>query len=358
MKTIPPTSPTELVSRRRTQARFTFRALLLSCWLFACGQSGWADVQLGERTQIVFASAADARSELGKRDQFVERMSPFDRSSRLRTDQPVDEATYLAFAAAQALEWSPEEQARVTAALEAVKAGLLSFQLKFPAQIQLIKTTGLEEGAAAYTRSTSIILPVNMLGGSQRKLEALLCHELFHVLSRHDAQLRERLYQSIGFQPCAELRLPEGLRRRRITNPDGPVDDHCIKIKRAPTDADGTEQWAIPILTATRDTYDPAKGGAFFDYLVFKLIVVERVVADRSQPGSQAATVPVLVNGKPVLLAPEEAGGFMEQIGRNTGYVIHPDEVLADNFVILVQGRKEVPSPETLARIRAALPGE
>jgi hypothetical protein len=66
----------------------------------------------------------------------------------------------------------------------------------------------------------------------------------------------------------------------------------------------------------------------------------------------------VLVNGKPLLLAPEEADGFMEQIGRNTGYIIHPDEVLADNFVIMVQGRKQVPSPETLARIRAALPGE
>ena len=37
---------------------------------------------------MVFATAAEARAELGKRDAFVERMSPFDRSSRLKTDKP------------------------------------------------------------------------------------------------------------------------------------------------------------------------------------------------------------------------------------------------------------------------------
>jgi hypothetical protein len=340
------------------QTRSIFRALLITCWLSACPGPVWADIQLGQRTRLVFATAAEARAELGKRDAFVERMSPFDRSSRLKTDKPVDEATYLAFAAAQAREWSPDEQSRVSAALEGLKGGLESLDLQFPEEIQLIKTTGLEEGAAAYTRSTAIILPANILASAQPQLESLLCHELFHVLSRHDAQLRDRLYRSIGFQPCAELRLPEGLRQRRITNPDGPIDDHCIKIKPAQSEVEGTEQWAIPILTSTSDTYDPAKGGEFFDYLTFKLILVDRTASDRAQPGGNGTTLPLLVDGRPVLLSPDEAGGFMEQIGRNTRYIIHPDEVLADNFVIVVQGKTGVASPEILARIRAALPGD
>lgn len=337
--------------------------LVLGCVLLRWPQLALADLQLGERTQLVFASAAAARAELSMRDEFVQRMSPFDRSARLKTDKPVDEATYLAFAGDQALEWSDDEQARVAAALEALKEKLLALEVNFPKQIRLIKTTGLEEGAAAYTRGTSIVLPRNMLGGAPAQLESLLCHELFHVLSRHDPELRDRLYRSIGFQKCAELRLPSELREKRITNPDGAIDDYCIKIKTSAVEsseagAGPSEHWAIPILTATANEYDVAKGGEFFDYLSFKLILVERTAEGSAERDADAATLPLLVDGKPVLVAPQEAAGFMEQIGRNTGYIIHPDEVLADNFVIIVQERTRVPSPEILARIRAALPAE
>lgn len=336
-----------------------FRTLTLSsCLLFLWSHLAWADVQLGKRTQLVFASAATARMELSTRDAFVSRMSPFDRSARLKTDQPVDEATYLAFAGKQALEWSEEERQRVTSALNAIKEKLLSLNVSFPEQIRLIKTTGQEEGAAAYTRGTAIILPRKMLSGSETSLQSLLCHELFHILSRHDTELRQRLYHSIGFEPCAELKLPEGLRQRRITNPDGPIDDHCIKIKPTTPGAPDAEQWAIPILTAMTDTYDTAKGGEFFEYLQFKLILVDRAQGGQARANPGKPTLPLLIDGQPVLIAPQEAGGFMEQIGRNTGYIIHPDEVLADNFVILVQGRSQVPSPEVLTRIRAALPGD
>ena len=43
-----------------------------------------------------------------------------------------------------------------------------------------------------------------------------------------------------------------------------------------------------------------------------------------------------------------QAAGFSQQIGGNTGYIIHPDEILADNFTLLVLGRTNVPSPRIL----------
>ena len=45
----------------------------------------------------------------------------------------------------------------------------------------------------------------------------------------------------------------------------------------------------------------------------------------------------VLVDGQPVL---HEASvpDFHRQIGSNTGYIIHPEEILADNFAALVTG--------------------
>jgi hypothetical protein len=45
--------------------------------------------------------------------------------------------------------------------------------------------------------------------------------------------------------------------------------------------------------------------------------------------------------------------GLYEQIGRNTDYIIHPDEILAENFAaILTDGTAK--SPDVLERIRSA----
>ena len=35
---------------------------------------------------------------------------------------------------------------------------------------------------------------------------------------------------------------------------------------------------------------------------------------------------------QPVLLDPEDLPDYHRRIGRNTNYIIHPDEILADNF--------------------------
>jgi hypothetical protein len=62
-------------------------------------------------------------------------------------------------------------------------------------------------------------------------------------------------------------------------------------------------------------------------------------------------------NGAPRLVEVEAVEGFFEQIGRNTGYIIHPEEILADNFVLLVLGRTTppVPNPEIPEEMRAIL---
>ena len=39
---------------------------------------------------------------------------------------------------------------------------------------------------------------------------------------------------------------------------------------------------------------------------------------------------------KPSSSIPEKEPAFLDKIGKNTNYIIHPDEILADNFVRLV----------------------
>jgi hypothetical protein len=54
-------------------------------------------------------------------------------------------------------------------------------------------------------------------------------------------------------------------------------------------------------------------------------------------------------------LKPEGVEGFFEQIGRNTNYIIHPEETLANNFVHLMTGKQDLKNPEILEKIEAML---
>ena len=51
-------------------------------------------------------------------------------------------------------------------------------------------------------------------------------------------------------------------------------------------------------------------------------------------------------------MEPDTQPDYFRQIGRNTSYIIHPEEVLADNFSMMVLGRKEIPNPEIVEAIR------
>ena len=94
-----------------------------------------------------------------------------------------------------------------------------------------IKTTGNEEGGAAYTRANAIVLPEAEMTAPVEKIRKTISHELFHVLSRANPDLREKLYAAIGFVKCDEVAFPLELKSRKLTNPDAPKNDHCILLQ-------------------------------------------------------------------------------------------------------------------------------
>ena len=301
-----------------------------------------ADVQLGS-AKAHFASQAEGRQILGARDDFVQRLSPFDRSARKKTDKAVSEAELLDFIGKNVVDWTKEEMETVQAAIQAIQALLGELPLSLPRTVQFIKTTGTEEGNAAYTRGTAIVLPKSELAKTPKELQKLICHELFHILSRQNPELREELYGIIGFTKCNEIKLPPELERRKITNPDAPRNDHFIRLQ-----IDGHESLAVPILLSSSETYDVRRGGEFFAYLQFQFLVVE------TNGGAQ--TFKAAYDGSSArLVEMQRVSGFMEQIGRNTDYIIHPEEILADNFALLVLKEEKVASPEILRKMKEIL---
>jgi hypothetical protein len=291
--------------------------------------------------EIELASIEAGRAVLGTRDDFVSRLSPFDRAARLKSPRDVSEAEYLAFATAAAREWAPDERARLTAAFAAIEPKLKELLPPLDAPILVVKTSGEEEGGAGYTRGNAVMLPQAF--PDARELERTLAHEIFHVASRHHPDLKRALYRAIGFEECGEVVLPPAFAARKMTNPDAPINEHCIEIQ-----VDGERFWGMPVLIAREQRYDPADGLEFFGYLTLGMLLVDRA-------GMPAR--PLERNGTPRIAPFNRVTGYLEQVGRNTNYIIHAEEILASNFERLVLAEPDPPSPEVLERIRVELVG-
>ena len=308
-------------------------ALLFS---FCLVLSAAGDVDLRDGSVAHFVSVSEGAEILGRKDDFVQRLSGFDRAARMKTDKSTSEDAFLTFVKASVTTWTDSEKAKVEAAIAPIRPALQALLPTLPKIIYLVKTTGAEEGKAFYTRDTAIIFPGSELGHAGAELlSKMIAHELFHILSRENPILREKLYQLIGFTKCPEIEFPGELKERKITNPDAPRNDHSIRLRAGDRDVIG-----VPILFSATAKYDVGRGGEFFNYLQFKFLLASK----KSSASS-----------KPEIVAPEQVSGFFEQVGRNTTYVIHPEEILADNFALLVLGQKDVPSPDILDRMRATL---
>jgi len=305
-----------------------------------------AQIRLSGDTTVTFATADEGRKILTTRDDFIRALSPFDRAARVKAAGEVSEKDFLEFVGRSVLDWTEAEKASLVSALERLRAPFDRLALPWPKTICFIKTTGKEEGGAAYTRDQALILPQNMLTANRPVSPRLVAHELFHILSRSNPVLRDRLYQAIGFVKCAEIELPAALRNRKITNPDAPANDRCIRVQIA-----GAEVWAVPIIFSRTERYDVERGGEFFFYMQSQLLLVDR-------EGNSPNAKPMYAGSQPRLVEFGQVSGFYEQVGRNTQYIIHPEEILADNFAMLVMQDQNVPSPEVLKKLQDVLTGK
>lgn len=297
---------------------------------------------LTETAKVVFADAAAGRAVLLADDDFSRRLSRFDLQSRLQTDKEVTREDWRKALGEEVTEWPAEDRAKILQTLETLKPRLAKFRLPLPKEILFIRTTGKEESDAAYTRANAIVLPAAKIRHQQPQLESLITHELFHVLSRHDATVRAALYKIVGFSIEGEAEIPQSLDDRRITNPDAPRLDCYIQLKN-----DEQTVTAVPILYATPKEFDAKQGRRMFDYLTFRLLVVDK---------QEAKWRARMMGEQPVVLDPKKIENFFDQVGRNTSYIWHPDEILADNFVHLISGRQKLATPrvtEEMAKVLA-----
>lgn len=297
---------------------------------------------LTRETRFEFATVEQGRALVATSDTFLKAMSRFDRQVRLQTDGEATEDALIEFLKGHVLPWDDELRTCVAESIERVRPKLDPFLLPLPKVTRFILMSGKDEGNAAYTRGPAILLPtVKIQKDKPDTLDRLVLHELFHVLSRNAPDLRRDLYRIIGFEICDPIPLPPPLAEIKLTNPDAPLIDCLIKLTK-----DDESFHAAPLLYSSSETYDVEKKPTLFKYVTFRLMKVEN---------HEGGWRPLLNDGQPQLVVHSDFNSFAEQIGQNTNYIIHPDEILADNFVHLVLQTEKLASPQIVERMSERL---
>ena len=294
---------------------------------------------LTDVTTLRFVTAERGRELIAEEDDFIRYMQPLERQIRLASARPVTKEEYLESLKAGVRQWTPEGMLAVSKSVRELREKFKPFKLPLPENINLIRVAADVEADAPHCRGASIVLPDRFFGEPE-KMSETLAHELFHVMSSHNPEWRDCLYAIIGFTPCNEIEWPGQLHGRRLTNPDAPIHHHYIELAVAGRD----EKAAFaPITMCKSDKY---VGGGLFQNLDLKLLELEK---------KERGFVPKVLNGELQMLVPKQSADYMRKIGRNTGYIIHPEETLADNFTFLVFEASNVRDPWILEKMSELL---
>jgi hypothetical protein len=302
-------------------------------------------LMLSKSNQVFLTDSAKAAELIiiDPTDNIFEQMTDVDMCIQMKKNYPAETfhnqivSDYASFLQQDVASFTADEASYVKSTMkdvfyycEKISKGI------FPAKLNIIKTKGKHYGNGVYyTRENCIIVPADVLKGkSKEEFFSTMIHEVFHVYSRLNPEKRAQLYELVGFHKLEKnLIVGEPLKNRILLNPDGIDFRYYINLQIAPD----KEIKAIPIIYSNEATYKKNKA-SFFNYLKFELFEIKML-------DSRKAEVVTKKDGSSTLTL-KELPDFWRQIRENTQYIIHPDEILADNFMFLVKEQKDKSTTE------------
>ncbi len=263
-----------------------------------------------------YATASEGKDLLLSNEAYYAGFSQNDLDFRMqKSGATMDELK--AFAAEQVLDFTDEEKAKLDERLAEMTGVLAERCYSLPPldEIVFVKTTMAEEcDAGGYTHGTTIFLGEYLFemwaegeeaGEDTSLVTELLWHEIFHCLTRCNPDFRTDMYKLIHFTTHdTDYALSPSVFEYHISNPD--VEHHDAS---AVFNIDGKD---IECFTdfVTLEHFGK-KGDNFFELGVVALVPVD---------------------GSDVYYRASQAANFDDVFGRNTDYIIDPEECMADNF--------------------------
>ncbi|MCB0646200.1 MAG: hypothetical protein KDC49_06035 [Saprospiraceae bacterium] len=231
-------------------------------------------------------------------------------------DRAVMLEKYKAFLAGQVKPMEPKDKIWLDSTFLLVKKGIKDLNPKLaPPAINIVKirTDHYGEGTF-YTRGYTIFIPDHIFNENFKEHVNVMYHELWHIISRNNKDIKTKAYQLIGFEPHGKsLKIADSLQQIILTNPDGCVNDYALNLKG---------ETIIPIIHSKYKAYNPMLK-EFFEYLSFDFFPID-------EQGR--------VGNVPAKLGSME--GLYDKIKDNTQYIIHPDEIMADNFRMCINSNQ------------------
>ena len=331
---------------------YVFLTLLLAVMFTACSKGDNPVVPptppSGTTIHYRLATADEARTLMQGNTEHYAKMSQIDIDWRLKkTGGTLSELQEMAWQ--QTRDFTEGEKQLFATAIGIIEDSLrqIGCSLPIPPEIVFIKTTMKEEGdPAAYTIKNQIFFGEKFIakrmpqvGKTAEENQAALmdftevvAHELFHTTTRNSPAFRQQMYDLIGFTVMPkDIVFPEVITKRISINPDVEHMDNYAeftiggKKTRCEIVAFYTKTWAEAYAESGEDVN-------FFKYLKPFLVPIDDM--------SRTYTI-------------EDASDFWDVVGRNTDYVIAPEECLADNFAFaVVRGMHPAKPYETSELIR------
>ncbi len=329
--------------------RFRFLLLALSILMLSllmlagCGNAGQAGetgtTEQAEEKAVLeyhYANKDEAVSCYLANEQYFAGFSPCDIQYKTQDKNGTLEML-KEYGADQMLEFTDEEKAGIDKMVSEMKADLEQngYTLPGTGEITFIKSTQKEENdSGAYTHGTNIFLGqvlVDLICADEAEDreygEYILWHEVFHCITRNNPDFRKDMYSIIHFTVQDEdFKIPPSVFEKYISNPD--VEHHN---SYATFDINGEKIDCFTALIA-KEPFEK-EGDAFFDCMDTALIPID---------------------GSDKYYLPDDATNFWDVFGKNTDYVVDPEECMADNFAFaMVYGKDgmEYENPEIIEAI-------
>jgi hypothetical protein len=261
-----------------------------------------------------FADLKEAQKLFLSNTKYLNNFTQYDLDYKLNKKNATLEE-FKAFGVSQMLEFTIQEKELISNQITEMEKTLESqnMTLPFNEEIIFIKSTQKEEnGSLAYTHATQIYLGEKLFDYLNSKnirkkfyFEQVFWHELFHCITRSNKNFRKDMYEIIHFKVMEkDFIIPKPIYEISISNPD--VENHDAY---ATFNINGKNIDCYMVLTASKPFNNP--GDSFFHCI-------------------QTAIVPIDSKGE--FYIPKDADNFWDIFGKNTSYVIDPEECLADNF--------------------------